>query len=135
VPEVLGAGLAVELSGFDASCARVLFLNESAGLGIAVIDTNGDGREIEASLYEVGSNGQWRELVSGIGSGWTDDVVWQCGYAPSATSVRVRYAATTREVPVIPETGMWYFAAHRVAGDDRTEPALLPEGPPNEPRT
>jgi len=132
MPETFTAALAVDLSGFDRSYARVLLLEQADGLAIAVIDTNGDSREVEANLYGVDPSGRWRELASGLGSGADEDAVWQCGYAPSLSSVQVRYAGRTHVVPVVAETGMWYFAARRDAGDALGE-ARLPEGPPNEP--
>jgi hypothetical protein len=65
---------ALELGGWDARYAQVLSLWERDGLGIAVIDTSGDGREIEADLFVLDSDGQWVEHVSGLGCGYTEDV-------------------------------------------------------------
>jgi hypothetical protein len=113
VTETLSPVRAVALAGWDQRFALVLALHEHDGVAIAVVDTNGDGREIEASVFELTSDGGWQEVASGIGSGSTPQVVWETGYSPSRRHVSVRYNGQTHEVSVVPETGSWYFAARR----------------------
>jgi hypothetical protein len=58
----------------------VLWISETDGLAIALIGTNGDGREVEASLYGC-ADGEWTEWVNNFGTGSSPSVVFTCGYA------------------------------------------------------
>jgi hypothetical protein len=120
---------AVTAGYWDPRYARVLWLSERDGLAIALIDTNGDGRVVEASLYGC-QDGSWEEWVSNFGSGFTPDVVFTCGYAPEKDSVVIKYLGLEHSVPVT-STGMWYFASWRPANDSN-EPEM-PEQQPNSP--
>jgi hypothetical protein len=108
----LTASEAVRLAGFDERYAEVPYLTERDGLAIAVIDTNGDGREVTAILFEHLADGGWVDVVDPVGSGFTDTLVWECGSAPTERFVIIRHAGTDHQVPVAPN-GMWYFAARR----------------------
>jgi hypothetical protein len=51
------------LSGWDASCARVLAEAETPAAWAALVDTNGDGRELWLGLDARHPSGEWVAIL------------------------------------------------------------------------
>jgi len=75
------AAAAIEVGGWDPRYARVIDLQVDGEIAAALIDPNGDGADLNASIY-VHGDGEWREAGSGNGAlsipgwfrtTWTDD--------------------------------------------------------------
>jgi hypothetical protein len=115
LPPPLTEALVITLGLWDPRYAHLKWINEQDGFAFAVVDTNGDGQQVEVSLFRC-SDGAWEEFVTGPGSGYTENVVWECGYRPGQQAVEVVYHGAERKVPVTP-SGMWYFAAARPVDD------------------
>jgi hypothetical protein len=113
--DVLAAG------GWHPSYVRVLVTASDGDYGIALVDGNGDGAELEEEAW-FWEDGQWRGgSTSGAGSldflgtihtsgviGESGQTSYAYGRALGRESVRIRFDGETFEVPVGPE-GVWAF--------------------------
>jgi hypothetical protein len=101
--------------GWDARYARVLRRAVHRRSALVVVDSNGDGAELEAEAWQYES-GRWEPGHStGIGalcttgsessgrSGW---VVWAAGWLEPGTIVTARYRHANHRV-VVGATGLW----------------------------
>jgi hypothetical protein len=75
------AETAIRLGGWDSRYAQVLDVQVSDAAAAALVDSNGDGADVNVDLYVRGSDGSWEEVASSNGSietsdwcaTWTDD--------------------------------------------------------------
>ncbi|GAA4091199.1 hypothetical protein ACFFOS_25555 [Nocardioides kongjuensis] len=75
------AEAAIVWGGWDARYARVLDVQVEGDVAAALIDSNGDGADVNVDLYFRDSDGRWIPGASGNGSismpgvlaTWTDD--------------------------------------------------------------
>jgi hypothetical protein len=75
-PEPLTPELAVTLSGYILSHAKVTKVESSDGVGFCLIDTNGDQREVEKCFY-TWNDEDWDEELEG---GWGPSGGWGFAY-------------------------------------------------------
>lgn len=61
--------------GWDARYARVLDVVTLGDHAAALVDTNGDGADVNVDLYRRDSNGRWQGIASGNGSLSADGVM------------------------------------------------------------
>jgi len=69
------------LGGWDPRYARVLDVRVEGNFAGALVDTNGDGADVNVDVYLRDPDGQWAAIASGNGSVevpglraiWTDD--------------------------------------------------------------
>lgn len=75
---------ALRLGGWDPRYAVLLATDARDGVAAALVDTNGDGADIDIDQYQQRADGVWVELSSGncgeTGALWTGvmGVVWGC---------------------------------------------------------
>jgi hypothetical protein len=93
----LSAETAVSAGGWDARYAVALAVTSHGGMAAALIDTNGDGVDIDLDQYERGADGHWQETGSGnagnAGASWTPQIAATWGRAEPRTRVDVDTSA------------------------------------------
>jgi hypothetical protein len=62
------AETAIALGGWDPRYARVLDVQVNGDAAAALVDTNGDGADVNVDIYLLGSDGKWMAVASGNGS-------------------------------------------------------------------
>jgi hypothetical protein len=75
------AAIAIAAGGWDPPYARVLDIQVDGDIAAALIDSNGDGADVNVDLYLRDIDGAWASVASGNGSigipgvlaTWTDD--------------------------------------------------------------
>ena len=86
---------AVQAGGWDPRYAVVLAVASRGDVAAALIDTNGDGADIDLDEYASDADGLWDEAISGSagagGSSWSQRVVAIWGRAEPAASIEVEY--------------------------------------------
>jgi hypothetical protein len=65
----------VHEGGWDPRYARVMDVATLGDHAAALIDSNGDGADINVDLYRRGSDGRWQPMASGNGSVAADGVL------------------------------------------------------------
>jgi len=112
--ELLRAG------GWNPLCARLLRVETFGEEALVLVDTNGDGKEIEVEFWRraaswdcLGSAG----LGSGGYSGSRGGLLWTVGRAQGRASVRVAHGAAVSDLPV-DENGYWVLAEDREPDDE-----------------
>ena len=105
--------------GWHPSYVRVLATASDGDYGVAIVDGNGDGAELEEEAW-FWEDGQWRGgPTSGAGpldflgaiqspGGMVGEAPYAYGRAAGRDSVRISFAGQVYEVPVGPE-GVWAF--------------------------
>ncbi len=111
--------------GWDPRWAKVLAVetDDDAGAGAAIVDTNGDGADINIDRYTRAPGGDWEPGPSGnIGDkGWCR---WETGVAcwgrttPGRT-VQIEYAGARHQVTTA-SSGWWLFVTSHA--DSTSEP-------------
>jgi hypothetical protein len=111
----------VSTGGWHPRYVRVLATASDGDYGIALVDGNGDGAELEEEAW-LWDDGQWRGGSTG-GAGPLDflgaihpggvigevgEATYAYGRAQGLESVRIRFGGETYEVPVGPQ-GVWAF--------------------------
>lgn len=119
--DTLDAGAALRLGGWDSRHARVLFVVTRDNVGIALIDANGDGADLNLDDFECSATGVWEagaaSSSSGTeGAGFSGHTSYIYGRDLPGSVIRVVYRgdeiwATTSE------EGWWAFVARRGVGD------------------
>ena len=107
----------LDIGGWDSRFARVLRRAVDHRAALVVVDTNGDGSELEADAWQYEA-GRWEPgSSSGIGSvqaigsessGRSGRVVWAAGLLGAATIVTVRYRNVEHRV-VADANGLWVW--------------------------
>lgn len=114
------ARAALLLGGWDPRYAVVLAAAARDGVAAALVDTNGDGAEINLDQYEQAADGRWE----GVSSGNCDDggafatgfmaLAW--GRATPRATVTVEFHGATHTVGAT-DQGWWMFAIPSRSGD------------------
>jgi hypothetical protein len=129
----LGADDALALGGWDERYARVLATAVWGDVAAAIVDSNGDGADIDLDLYEWVGN-IWQRTISGNvsddGSGYMGGIVYLFGRATPGTTVRVDHNTTVESVDVSSD-GWWLYlaSASDEPGDAMPRLADLPGHP------
>ena len=110
----LTADAAVILGGWDARYAVTLAVASSGDVAAALVDTNGDGADIDLDQYERDAAGRWNEIGSSsagdAGSSWSPRLTAAWGRAHPLASVEIEYLGSRSRVVASP-TGWWLFVA------------------------
>jgi hypothetical protein len=108
----LSAETTVSAGGWDARYAVALAVTSHGGMAAALIDTNGDGVDIDLDQYERGADGHWQETGSGnagnAGASWTPQIAATWGRAEPRARVDVEYLGHRHSV-VASASGWWLF--------------------------
>ena len=116
----------LRLGGWDARYAVVLATATRGGVAAALVDTNGDGADVNLDQYEHGADGRWLEVNSGncgeTGSFSTGLMALAWGRVDPRATVRVEYRATRYTVEAS-DDGWWTFVAPSHSSD---APRVLP---------
>jgi hypothetical protein len=117
--EQFNAESAISAGGWDGRYAITLAVATHGGLAAALIDTNGDGADIDLDEYERGADGHWHELGSGSagdwGASWSPRLAATWGCSDPGAHVEIEYLGHSHTV-VAPGSGWWLFI--RPATDD-----------------
>jgi hypothetical protein len=108
--------------GWSLRYTRVRFAASDGDTGFALIDTNGDGTEIEDEQWHWKIGDGWVPIISSgpggpipspgdwwLESSWNPDVVYVTGFAPGRQSVALVWSGEAIDAPVHP-TGSWMVA-------------------------
>jgi hypothetical protein len=126
----LTAQLVISAGGWHPRFARVLLIEQDGGLGLALIDGNGDGAELELEYWQHDGAGRWHGgSSSGHGpldglrtAGWNaGPFVCAIGRAGPHEAVQVRYGGRAHR-RVASELGVWGF----IHAADSADPGELP---------
>ncbi len=111
---------ALGLGGWDPRYAVVLAAASRDGVAAALVDTNGDGADIDLDQYEQRLDGRWVEVSSGncddTGSFWTGFMGVAWGRADPMTTIRVDYQGARYAVQSS-DRGWWMFVAPSHSND------------------
>ena len=123
----INADWAVQAGGWDPLYAVVLAVATRGDIAAALIDTNGDGADIDLDQYGRDADGQWNEGNSGSagdsGSSWSQRMVAIWGQAGPGATIEIEYAGH-RDFVVTSEAGWWLFVAPSTS-DHRLLPRRL----------
>jgi hypothetical protein len=119
----------LDRGGWDSRFARVLRRAVDYRAALAVVDSNGDGSELEADAWQH-EGGRWEPgNSSGIGSlgatgnessGRSGRVVWAAGLLDAGTIVTVRYRNVEQRV-VAAANGLWVWVRDEDQAPDPDE--------------
>ncbi|HEY0642990.1 MAG TPA: hypothetical protein VGD39_06205 [Nocardioides sp.] len=111
---------ALRLGGWDARYAVVLATAARDGVAAALVDTNGDGADVDLDQYEQNADGVWAEVASGncgetgaFATGFMG-VAW--GRADPRTVVGVEFRGVRYFIETS-DQGWWMFVAPSDSGD------------------
>ena len=111
---------ALRLGGWDPRYAVVLATAARDGVAAALVDTNGDGTEINLDQYEQAADGRWEGVVSGncddAGAFATGFMALAWGLASPRSTVTVEFQGATHAVAAT-DQGWWMFAIPSSSGD------------------
>ena len=114
---------ALRLGGWDSRYAVVLVTAARDGVAAALVDTNGDGADVDLDQYEEGVDGRWVEVASGncdeTGAVATGSMAVAWGRATARAAVTVEFQAATYTV-VATDGGWWMFVIPSRSGDAPT---------------
>lgn len=121
--EELEDRLVLIAGGWDPRYAMTLAVASQGDVGAALIDSNGDGADINLDVYERDADGVWQG-VGGAGTGFLSDrVAVISGRTEPGLIVDMEYAGRRSSI-VASEKGWWLFVAVAVRGVD-TFPSLI----------
>jgi hypothetical protein len=110
--EELDAESAISAGGWDARYAVTLAVAMRGDIAAALIDTNGDGADIDLDEYERGADGHWQESISGNvderGAHWSSRIASTWGQADPGAPVEIEYLGHSHSV-VGSRSGWWLF--------------------------
>lgn len=105
---------AVQAGGWDPRYAVALAVASRNDIGAALIDTNGDGSDIDLDQYERDADGHWHEVGSGsagmAGSSSSQRIAAAWGQADPAATIEIEYLGH-RDSVVASGAGWWLFLA------------------------
>jgi hypothetical protein len=110
--EELNAESAISAGGWDGRYAVTLAVATRGGIAAALIDTNGDGADIDLDEYERGTDGHWHELGSGSagdsGASRSPRLAATWGCSDPGAHVEIEYLGHSYTV-MAPPSGWWLF--------------------------
>jgi hypothetical protein len=120
--------VALRLGGWDPRYAVVLASAAHDGVAAALVDSNGDGADVDLDQYEQATDGRWVEVVSGncddTGAFATGSMALAWGRAAPRALVTIEFRAVTHTVEAT-DQGWWMFVVPSRSGD---VPAVVTEG-------
>lgn len=121
---------AIEAGGWDPRYARVLAVAQRQDIAAVLIDSNGDGVDVDLDEYRRELDGSWQESYSGSvgdeGAGWSPEMVSTWGRAEPGAQVRVRFHDVDENIATA-SSGWWLFIWPSGADFDPDSPGALPE--------
>ena len=118
---------AITLGGWDARCAVTLAVASACDVAAALVDTNGDGADIDLDQYERDAAGHWNEIGSGsagdAGSSWSPRLTAAWGRTDPLASVEIEYLGSRRRV-IASAAGWWLFVA-AATSNHRALPSVI----------
>lgn len=119
---------AMRLGGWDPRYAVVLATAARDGVAAALVDTNGDGADVDLDQYEQAADGRWAEVSSGncddTGAFATGSMALAWGRAAPKAVVTVELKAARHTVEAT-DQGWWMFVVPSRSGD---VPAVVADG-------
>jgi hypothetical protein len=110
----LDAGSAIGAGGWDSRFAVAVAVVSLDEIAAALIDTNGDGADVDLDQYERDVDGSWREIGSGSageeGSSWSPRMAATWGRAAPGETIEIGYQGDRRLI-IASATGWWLFIA------------------------
>jgi hypothetical protein len=101
---------AISAGGWDPRYAVTLAIGIDGNLAAALVDTNGDGADIDLDEYERDTTGHWQEMGSGsagdFGASWSPRMVAAWGRGAPHEQIEIGYINTRRTVAAT-DTGWW----------------------------
>ena len=114
---MLDENTAVAAGGWDARWAKVLAVATHEDVGAAIIDTNGDGGDVDLDWYER-IDGEWQPGCSGnisdTGSSESPTGSAQWGRGAPGLETQIQHRGSPRTVSVA-DTGWWLFVTSKGA--------------------
>jgi GNAT superfamily N-acetyltransferase len=108
------------LGGWDPRYAVVLATAARDGVAAAVVDTNGDGADIDLDQYEQAPDGRWAEVASGncgeSGAFATGFMAIAWGQVEPGATVKVEFLGAAYLVDAT-DQGWWMFVIPSRSGD------------------
>jgi hypothetical protein len=111
---------ALSLGGWDRRYAVVLATAARGGVAAALVDTNGDGADVDLDQYEQAPDGRWVDVVSGncgdTGAFATGLMAVAWGRAAPGAAVTVQLHAVRHTVEAT-DRGWWMCVLPSRSGD------------------
>jgi hypothetical protein len=115
------------IGGWSSPGAKVVFSRATEGFALALVDTNGDGRQLCLDKAEQTADGSWQitstddDVTNAGGEGWTTRFVYAWGDGRPGQTIIVDYRNNQHSV-VVESDGWWVFLAPTdpAAGDGIT---------------
>ena len=126
-------GQILSVGGWDERYARVLLKVTDRQAALTIVDSNGDGSELEIDVLHYEAGGWVSAGSSGLGalvpspseaSGRSGRVVWAAGVLEPGSVVTVRFGPAKSRVVVV-RSGLWAWVFD--AGDGEPDGAVWPE--------
>lgn len=118
---------ALRLGGWDPRYAVVLATAARDGVAAALVDTNGDGADVDLDQYEQAADGRWFEVASGTcddaGAFATGSMAVAWGRAAPRAAVTVEFRGSRHTVEATAR-GWWMFVIPSRSGDAPTVVAV-----------
>ena len=118
---------ALRLGGWDPRYAVVLATSSRDGVAAALVDTNGDGADVDLDQYEQAADGRWVEVASSncddSGAFATGSMAVAWGRATPRATVTVEFQAVRHTVECT-DQGWWMFVMPSRSGDEPTLAAV-----------
>ncbi|MCF6379771.1 hypothetical protein L2K70_19335 [Nocardioides KLBMP 9356] len=118
---------ALRLGGWDPRYAVVLAASACDGAAAALIDTNGDGADVDLDQYQQAPDGRWVEVASGncddSGAFATGFMAVAWGRALPRALVTLQFQAAMHDVECT-DQGWWMFVMASRSGDTPTVAAI-----------
>lgn len=111
---------ALRLGGWDPRYAVVLATDARDGVAAALVDTNGDGADVDLDQYEQAADGRWVEVNSGncddSGAFATGFMALAWGQAAPRATVTVQFQDARHTVKAT-DQGWWMFVIPSRSGN------------------
>lgn len=111
---------ALRLGGWDPRYAVVLATDARDGVAAALVDSNGDGADVDLDQYEQAADGRWVEVSSGncddAGAFATAFMALAWGRAAPSDLVTVEFRAVRHSVEAS-DRGWWMFVVPSRSGE------------------
>lgn len=122
----------INAGGWDPRYAVTLAVASYQGVGAALIDTNGDERDVDLDIYQLDANGVWQTVSSSGGAGesggFLSDRIAVCtGRTEPGLIVDIEYSGQRHSVRAS-AMGWWLFVTVAAPGWD-TFPTFIDTRP------
>lgn len=111
---------ALRLGGWDPRYAVMLATAARDGVAAALVDTNGDGADVDLDQYEQAADGHWVEVSSGncdeSGAFSTGCMALAWGRTDPGAMIEIEYQSARHTVEAT-DQGWWMFVIPSRSGD------------------